>query len=137
MGIITRCYDPILVDNAIKSLLKYDTVDVHEWLANPENIVLIDEDNNMALFEKGIKHIYSGHYFFQCRGKKALTVARNFLDNLFNSCYNIDVLMGLVPLRHLGARWLSRQLGFKSQGIIKHYDQPYEMFILYKKDFNV
>lgn len=134
---IERSYDALKVAIAIKDFLKSeDKVDPIEWLANQDNIVLVNGRGDVALFEKGIKNIYSGHYRFESRGRSALVSGKEFLDNLFNSCYNIEVLMGLTPLTHLGARWLSRQLGFKSQGVINHYDKHYEMFILTKKEFN-
>lgn len=134
---ISRVYDAELIAPAIREFLKSeDKVDPIEWIANSDNIVLRNDNGDMALFEKGIKNIYSGHYYFKARGRKAIEAGTEFLDNLFNSCYNIDVLMGLVPLTHLGARWLSRRLGFQSQGVVHSSVRPYEMFIITKKEFN-
>lgn len=112
-----------------------ELVDPIEWISNPVNIALQNNEGDLALFEHGIKEIYSGHYFFNSRGKKAIAAGKNFLDNLFNSCYNINIITGLVPLTHLGARWLSRQIGLKSIGIIST-DKHYEMFMISKKEFN-
>ncbi len=135
---ISRTYDANLVAPAIKHFLNSeDLVDPIDWLSNPDNIVLINERGDMALFEKGVKHIYSGHYFFKSRGRAAITAGREFLDELFNTCYNIHVLTGLVPITHLGARWLTRQLGFTSHGVVDYIDNKhYELFILTQKDFN-
>lgn len=134
---VTRVYDASLIAPAIKQFLKSeDQVDPIEWLSNPDNIVLQNDRGDLALFEKGVKNIYSGHYFFQSRGREAIKAGTEFLDNLFNTCYNIPVLMGLVPLTNLGARWLSRQIGFKSHGVVHSSVRPYEMFIITKKEFN-
>lgn len=134
---ISRTYDAYQVAQAAKCFLKTEEkVDPIDWIADPENIALINDRGDMALFERGIKHVYTGHYFFKSRGRKAIESATAFLDELFNSCYNIKVLTGLVPLGHLGARWLSRQVGFKSYGIEYINNKPYEMFIITKKEFD-
>lgn len=134
---IKRTYDANLVGIAIKTLLKTDeTIDPIEWVSNPTNIVLVNDRGDMSLFEKGIKDIYTGHYYFKSRGREAVKAGKEFLDNLFNSCYNISVITGLVPITHLGARWMSRQIGLKSYGIEHVGEKPYEMFIITKKEFN-
>ena len=133
---ISRCYDTKLVTEAVNFLLKHDEVDVEQWLANPDNIVLVNDQGDMALFEKGVKHIYTGHYYFKSKGRKAIEAGKNFLDNLFNTCYNINILTGLVPLTHLSARWMTRQLGFTSHGVVHIDNKHYEMFIISKKEFN-
>lgn len=134
---VNRVFDAQLIAPAIKEFLKSeDQVDPIEWLSNPDNIVLQNDRGDLALFEKGVKDIYSGHYYFKSRGRAAITAGLEFLDNLFNSCYNIEVLTGLVPLTHLGARWLSRQIGLKSYGVVHSSIRPYEMFIITKKEFN-
>jgi hypothetical protein len=133
---ISRTYDVNLVTEAVTFLLKHNEVDVEAWLSNPDNIALVNDDGDMALFERGVKHIYTGHYYFKSRGRKAITVGKDFLDNLFNTCYNISILTGLVPLTHLSARWMTRQLGFTSHGVIHIDNKHYEMFIITKKEFN-
>lgn len=134
---LTRTYDVNLIAPAIEFFLKSSTkVDPVDWISNPDNIVLLNEAGDIALFEKGVKDTYSGHYFFQSRGRSAITAGKEFLDELFNTCYNIEILMGLTPLTNLPARWMSRQLGFKSHGVIISDKRPYEMFIITKKEFN-
>lgn len=134
---IVRTFDASLVALAAKEFLKTEEkVDPIEWVSDPVNIVLLNDRGDMALFEQGIKNVYSGHYFFKSRGKQAIKSGLEFLDELFNTCYNINVLTGLVPLTHLGARWMSRRIGFKSYGIQYINDKPYEMFIITKKEFN-
>lgn len=135
---MSRTYDPDLIAPAIAFFLKDGTkeVDPVEWIKDPDNIVLINENGDLALFEKGIKNIYAGHYFFKSRGRRAINAGRDFLDELFNTCYNIPILMGLTPHDNLGARWMSRQLGFTSHGAIDVDNKTFEMFILTKKEFN-
>lgn len=134
---IERIYDAQLVGIAAAHFLKSeDKVDPIDWVSNKDNIVLQNDRGDLALFEKGVRHIYTGHYYFKSRGRAAITAATEFLDTIFNTCYNIEVLMGLTPVEHLGAKWLTRQLGFKSYGFETVGDQEFEVFILTKKEFN-
>lgn len=135
--VISRTWDAQKIAEALMFLQKgQDNIDIVAWLADPKNIVLENADGDLALFEIGIKNIYSGHYYFKCRGRKAIDVGKAFLDELFNTCYNINVVMGMVPIQHLGARWMSRRLGFTSYGAEHLNDKHYELFILTKKEFN-
>lgn len=132
-----RTYDTSLITPAIEFYLKSSTlVDPKEWIKNSDNIALLNDNGDLALFEKGIKDIYSGHYYFKSRGRTAIKAGHAFLDELFNTCYNIDILMGLSPLTNLPARWMSRRLGFASQGAITYDDKHYELFVITKKEFN-
>lgn len=134
-----RTWDAVKISQAIKHFLKTEEkVDVIEWLSNPDNIVLENDRGDLAVFEYGFptRKIYSGHYFFKSRGRQALVAAREFLDEIFNSCYNINVMIGMVPTEHLGARWLTRQVGFTSHGYENVHDKEYELFILTKEEFN-
>lgn len=132
-----RIWDALKIELAITSLSKTE-IDPIEWLSNSSNIVLENKHGDLALFEYGFvnKNIYSGHYFFKSRGQQATLVAKEFLDELFNSCYNINVLMGLVPTEHRAARWMTRRVGFTSYGIEEIRGKQYELFIITKKEFN-
>lgn len=133
---MSRTWDATKIAPAVEHFLSSsEKVDPIEWLANPDNIVLTNTKGDLALFEKGIKHVYSGHYYFNSRGRQAIASGLEFLDELFNSCYTIRVLTGLVPLRHLAARWLTRRLGFTSHGHVQLEDH-YELFILTQEEFN-
>lgn len=133
-----RVYDASLIAPAIRLFLKdnYESVDPIEWISNPVNIVLQNDRGDLALFEPGIKHIYTGHYYFKSRGRAAITAGHEFLDELFNTCYNMGVVTGLVPQEHLGAKWLSRRLGFTAHGDMELHGHHYELFILTKEEFN-
>lgn len=134
-----RTWDAVKIAAAIKHFLgTEEQVDVVQWLANPSNIVLENDRGDLAVFEYGLpaRKVYSGHYFFKSRGRAALTAANEFLDELFNSCYNIGILMGMVPIERRDVKWMTRQLGFTSYGIEEARGQQYELFILTKKEFN-
>lgn len=132
---MARTYDVQLVEPALRHMGL--TADFVDWLANPANIALVNDQGDIALFEYGLPNhkVYSGHYYFKSRGRLAIQAAKSFIDELFNSCYNIDVVLGLAPIHHKAARWLSRQVGFKSYGFDELNGKEYEIFILTKRDF--
>lgn len=89
-----------------------------QWLADKNNVALINESKDVALFER---QWYSGvtvcgHYFFHSRGKEARDAAKAFLKELFTGPYNVEQITGLTPVEHKGALWLTRQLGFTFHG---------------------
>lgn len=134
-----RTWDSLKVAKAIKFFLKSeDLVDPIEWISNPKNIVLENEQGDLALFEYDIPipKNYSGHYYFKSRGKQAIQSAIDFLDELFNTCYNIHVVIGLVPADNKAAKWMSRRVGFTHHGPERIGEKDYELFILTKKEFN-
>lgn len=130
-----RTWNVMKVGEAIQYLSK--DIDPIDWLADPTNIALENEQGDLALFEYAFKDkpIYSGHYYFKSRGRQAIVSARDFLDELFDPCYNISIVMGLVPLKNKAARWLTRQVGFTSYGTEEIHEKEYEIFILTKKEF--
>lgn len=91
-----------------------------EWLANPRNIALINENDDIALFED--QHdlpdgTVAGHYFFFSRGKSAVKAAESFLEEIFTS-QDVHTIIGYTPLDHKGALWMNKRLGFTDTGTI-------------------
>lgn len=134
-----RTWDVMKIEPAITKFLGPNhTVDPIDWVSQPENIVLTNEEGDLALFEYSfpIKRVYAGHYYFKSRGRMAITAARNFLDEIFNTCYNIHILMGLTPIDRRDAKWMNRMIGFTSYGLEEINGKQYELFIMTKKEFN-
>jgi hypothetical protein len=105
-----------------------------EWLEDTANIALVDEKGNVALFEHNYPGVYTGHYFFSVRGKEALSLSKEILRIVFTD-YNVKAIRGITPLKHLGARWMTKQLGFKSYGIVHTPNGPEELFVLTKEEW--
>lgn len=103
-----------------------------EWLSHPLNLALSDGDGNVSLFELGSDGIYTGHYFFIVRGKAAKRVATEMLAFFFDNT-DAKAIRGLTPLTNLGARWMSRQIGFKGHGVVQTDNGPCELFIITKE----
>ncbi len=95
-------------------------LNLDEWLSIDHNIALANELGDVAMFERQRHPPNSvcGHYFFHSRGKTARDAARQFLKEIFTGPYDVDVIMGLTPVEHKAAVWMTRQLGFKLYGDI-------------------
>jgi hypothetical protein len=130
-----RSYDATLIQTLVGPYLKDEYFSFKEWLSCSKSIALIDSNNNVALFEPIEGHRYQGHYYFAERGRGALDAGKRFLEELFTQYSHIQVLQGLTPVDQKGARWLSRQLGFKSYGVADTIAGPTELFILTRAEY--
>lgn len=107
------------------------------WIADTENVVLTDDEGSYALFERtaGFPHVMVGHYLLKARGRDAIKVATEMLDEIFDDKYGVEIIQGFTPLTNLGARWMSKKLGFTSNGIVREDGKPYEYVMLTKKEY--
>jgi hypothetical protein len=106
----------------------------NEWLGNKNNLAYCNDKGDFGLFEYEIPGVYSGHYFFKSRGKEALKTAKEILEQVFNE-EDVQVIRGFTPLKHLGARWMNKQLGFKSYGVVHTAVDICELVILTKQEW--
>lgn len=112
----------------------FPDIDYCKWLEDDSNIFLIDEYGNAAVFEGVSRGVHRGHYFFRDRGRLAINAASSFLREFFQ-IEGTETLTGVTPLKYLGARWLSKQLGFKSLGVIETQVGPSELVMMTKKEW--
>ncbi len=95
--------------------------DPDNWIANPENIALTDGDGSFVLLQEDGPGVYYVHNFYKKRGRDAVRLAKEATKYAFDN-FPLEIAKGLTPVEHLGAKWLSRQAGFKSYGIIQTPD---------------
>lgn len=103
------------------------------WLSTPGNVAL-DLNGNIMLFEPAEPGIYSGHWLLVERGKKAFLVAIDLLRHLFEH-YEARTVQGLVPASHRVSRWFTRQIGFKSSGLVNTEEGAHEFFSMSRQEF--
>lgn len=108
-----------------------------EWLANKDNVALTNEYGDVSLFERELPGVVTGHYFFHSRGLVALSVAKQMLEEIFTGDYDVKLIRGITPLDKLGARWLSKRLGFTSYGVIETTVGHAELVILTKQEWEI
>lgn len=109
--------------------------DPYYWLQNPNNIALINDNDDVALFEHQYRltNTVCGHYFFFSRGKQAVAAAQKFLEEIFSNEYKVDTIIGLTPENHKAALWMNRRLGFKDNGQIDSITGPCRFVTLTKQ----
>ena len=107
---------------------------VDEWVKNPANVALVNDRGDVNLFQFEREGLFLGHFFYVSRGREALKAAREMLAEIFKY-EEVKVLMGLTPVDKLGARWLTRKLGFTSYGIIETPSGDCEMFVLSRPEY--
>lgn len=104
------------------------------WLASPQSLAL-EEDGNVGMFEQFSSGVYTGHYFFRDRGKKAKDLAIRMMDKVFAD-YGVEILRGLTPIDNRPAQWMTRHLGFKDYGEFEHPSGMCTLFMMTKNEFN-
>jgi hypothetical protein len=131
-----RSHDAKLVAEIVAYLLKEERAnfDAIEWVSNPGNILLVD-GQDAAIFHQERPGVVNGHYYFKSRGRQAITVGKRLLGECFS--LGVQTVMGTTPLVHLGARWMTRQLGLKSHGIVHTSNGPHELFIMHYSEYSL
>lgn len=109
--------------------------DPKNWLSNARNVALTNDNGDIALFERELPGIVTGHYFFHSRGREALNAAVEMLKEAFTGDFDIELIRGLTPTDNLGALWMNKKLGFKSYGKVETLAGPCELVILTKKEW--
>lgn len=133
---VERNFDRNLLIATMWRYLPIEGFDSETWLEDEDNIALIDEDGNLSLFEYNLPGVYTGHWFYPfARGKEAIKLAHEMLDEIFSAKYDVQIIRGLTPLQKLGARWLAKKVGFESHGVTHTQTGPCELFILTKEQY--
>ena len=107
--------------------LDYFTFDAEGWFAEPKNYALI-EDNNISFGEYKSEGLYWVHFCFdEAKGRKAIDLTKRMLK-AFYEAVPVTTSIGLITLENRKARWLIRQVGFKSLGNTDTQNGTCEMF---------
>jgi hypothetical protein len=110
-------------------------LDQEAWIVDDTNYCLSDGQGSLGLFQTNGREVAMGHYFFKVRGRAALVLAKEMLEFIFTRT-PIKMITGLTPEDKPGAKWMSRQLGFKSHGLVDTEVGECEIFILSKGTTN-
>jgi len=110
--------------------------DLGPWLSDDNNLAFIDDTGNLGLLEYDTPGVYNSHMFFCSRGRDAINKATEMIGNAFEH-YPVQVMRGYTDVSNRAARWMDRQLGYTSYGVLSTLNPPCELFILTKKEFEV
>lgn len=131
---MNRSYDVSLLQQAYESNpVPEEPLDYQSWLNNPKHIMLVEGDD-VGLLSWEYDGLYSGHWFFVSRGKKARDVARRMLKTVFED-YGARAVRGITPTQNRAACMMARLVGFKSYGVdVYPSGKECELFIMTKKE---
>lgn len=110
-----------------------ESLDCEEWVRNTNNVMLREGDST-GIFAYEYPGVYTGHYFFRVRGRRAIDLANKMLAAAFND-YGANAIRGMTKTDNRPALWITRQLGFKSYGRIVTENGEHEIFCLTKDEF--
>lgn len=131
-----RSYDRDLLQNVstlYPELLPPEFVDY--WLDQPHNYMYAKEQS-VGLFTYEYPGAYTGHWFFtdNHRGRAAIKLADKMIGTLFEET-DAQIIRGLVKEGNRPSRWLARQVGLTSHGLMEFPKGNCELFTLTKEEY--
>ncbi len=96
---------------------KIDNLDPEKWVAVDTNVMLTDDNGNIALFEKYRPETFAIHLCMKQRGKEALVSATQLKEEFLNE-FKVKFLTGLIREDNKKAIWFASRLGSKPYGIV-------------------
>ena len=132
---IKRSFDlPLLLKVTDTPAIRATADDFRLWFENPRNL-MFTEGRNVGLATYEYPGLYSVHWFFEVRGRKAIDLGKRMVKNLFEN-YGAEVVRGFIRVDLKASRWAARQIGLKSFGIVTFADgEDNELFCVTKKEF--
>jgi hypothetical protein len=106
--------------------------DAAEWT---EKALVLSDGHNIFLATEWKDKTYEIHWLLRDKGRAAIRAGIDFLRYLYDK-EGARVVVGHTPARKRAARWFSRQVGGRSQGIItspNHGD--FEIFSMTRQEF--
>lgn len=104
------------------------------FILDRDNIVLTN-GKDYAVFQYTSFGTYTGHYFFKSRGREAIEVGKQFINELFNE-HKAVMIIGFTPVEYKAAKWMNRQLGFKPGPTVETPEGDCQLYTLIKEQHN-
>src|SRR6185369_15666224 len=102
-----RSYDPEVFAKAFEDHPEYmDGVLPEDWVGDHKNMMFV-KDDSVGLFTYNYPGVYTGHWFFKVRGRKALDLANEMIAEAFDN--GMITLRGMTSVNLPAARWAARQ----------------------------
>lgn len=103
-----------------------------EWLASDNNIPIVFEGGDVALFEHEGDGVYEVHFLFVSRGRKAIERVKQAFNTMFEK-QGAKVIFGLIPhapVNNRKMKLVARWAGAKSYGVRKIDGDIVELFTI-------
>lgn len=105
----------------------YFSFDVEEWFSKTENYAY-KEGDNVAFGEYKNPGVYWVHFCFDtAKGRDAINLTRRMFKQLSEDT-PLKMGIGLIHIDNRKAKWLIRQVGFQSLGLVDTENGICEMF---------
>jgi hypothetical protein len=132
---IVRSYDPLRMQKALDMTDQNTGIDCVTWLRDRSNMMYYDDETgDVGLATLEYPGCYNLHWFFNSRGRRAITMANDMLGKFFNE-EDVKLIRGLTPVDNKAACWLARKIGLTSFGVIDFPSGACELFAMTKDDF--
>lgn len=115
------------VFNVIKHYPDYFTFDSEEWLSCETNFAIKEGDNIGFAEHKGSGSYWVHFCYHTERGRSAIELTKQMLVYL-HSLTGFTSVVGLIDEGNRKARWLIRQVGLNSLGMVETKNGLCEMF---------
>lgn len=111
----------------------YFTWNAADWLSDDANFAY-QEGENVGFAEFKSPGNYWVHFCYHtARGRAAIELTKRMLDALYADTH-YQTVVGLISEDNKKARWLIRQVGFESLGMVDTQNGLCEMFYSIRKD---
>jgi hypothetical protein len=125
--VIERLTDPVKCREVTDKHPDYFTFDVEKWFLEDKNYAL-QEGDNIAFGEYKSPGVYWVHFCFDtAKGREAIQLTRDMFTE-FCKQRPVRIAIGLIQVNNKKAKWLIRQVGFTSLGLIDTENGLCEMF---------
>lgn len=105
----------------------YFSFDVEDWFSKPENYAY-KEGDNVAFGEYKSPGVYWVHFCFDtAKGREAINLTKRMFKQLSEDT-PLKMAIGLIHVDNKKAKWLIRQVGFQSLGLVDTENGVCEMF---------
>jgi hypothetical protein len=113
----------------------YFTFNCEDWLSKPTNFAY-QEGENVGFGEcKSPGNFWVHFCFHTARGRQAVNLTKRMFDRLCEDTGLVSAI-GLIHVDNKPAKWVIRQVGFKSLGTTETENGLCEMFYSTRKDLN-
>lgn len=127
-----RLTDPVECRGVTDKHPDYFSFNVEDWFSKEENYAL-KEGANIAFGEYKRPGVYFVHFCFDtAKGRDAIDLTRRMFKEFCRSC-PVETAIGLIHVGNKKAKWLIRQVGFKSLGEVMTDNGLCEMFYSHKE----
>jgi hypothetical protein len=119
--------DPVECRKVTDKHPDYFTFNVEEWFLQDRNYAL-QKGANIAFGEYKSPGVYWVHFCFDtAKGREAIQLTKDMFTEFCKQC-PVNIAIGLIHVNNKKAKWLIRQVGFASLGLIETENGLCEMF---------